>query len=290
MRIYYLAGVILSVTTILSACGEGTPVKCTISTTRETRQGVVKEAMFAAGTDCDAMRVLAEEGKPLPTIAGSAPTSTAPKVVSTPTATPFNTPFIAGQKTQELIAITDKQARVQELEQKIGVDSKQSRDPFTSTVINPVPKLETLLAKPKAPPNLRAAIVVRTSSRPIKAKKVVIPPDTKAAENTKVTGTVEVAGTIYAIINAFDEPTSRYVKPGQMISNGRVLVKRIDTNAEPPIVVLQQNGVEVLRPVGAPVISSSAVDNNQPANSATPSPSSQQNNSPLTMPPLIPAQ
>ncbi|WP_201321475.1 hypothetical protein [Pseudanabaena sp. lw0831] len=267
MRIYYLAGVILSVTTILSACGEGTPVKCTISTTRETRQGVVKEAMFAPGTDCEQMRGLAESGQPLPTLAGSAPISTAPKVVATTAAPTFNTPFVAGQKTQDLITITDKQARVQELEQKIGVDSKQSRDPFTSTVINPVPRLETLLAKPKVLPNLRAAVVVRTSNRP---NKVVLPPDTRAADGTKVTGTVEVSGTIYAIISAFGEPTSRYVRAGQMISNGRVLVKRIDTNAEPPIVVLQQNGVEVLRAVGAPVVSSANPD--QPADSAVAAP------------------
>ncbi len=269
MRIYYLAGVILSVTTILSACGEAAPVQCTISTTREVRQGVVKTAMFAAGTDCEQMRGLAESGQPLPTLAGTGPTSTAPKVVST-TAPTFNTPFVAGQKTQDLINITDKQARVQELERKIGVDSKQSRDPFTSTVINPVPKLETLLAKPKALPNLRAAVVVRTFTPPARIKAIVIPPDTKAAEGTKITGTVEVSGTIYAIISAFGEPTSRYVRAGQMISNGRVLVKRIDTNAEPPIVVLQQNGVEVLRAVGAPVVSSANPE--QPSDSAVAAP------------------
>ena len=269
MRIYYLAGVILSVTTILSACGEAAPVQCTISTTREVRQGVVKTAMFAAGTDCEQMRGLAESGQPLPTLAGTGPTSTAPKVVST-TAPTFNTPFVAGQKTQDLINITDKQARVQELERKIGVDSKQSRDPFTSTVINPVPKLETLLAKPKALPNLRAAVVVRTFTPPARIKAIVIPPDTKAAEGTKITGTVEVSGTIYAIISAFGESTSRYVRAGQMISNGRVLVKRIDTNAEPPIVVLQQNGVEVLRAVGAPVVSSANPE--QPSDSAVAAP------------------
>lgn len=290
MRIYYLAGVILSVTTILSACGEGTPVQCTISTARETRQGIIKTGMFASGTDCEQMRSLAESGQPLPTLAGSAPISTAPKVAETTAAPTFNTPFVAGQKTQELIAITDKQARVDELEQKIGVNSKQSRDPFTSTVINPVPKLETLLEKPKAKPNLRAAVVVRTSTRPTRV--VITPPDTKAAEGTKITGTVEVSGTIYAIIEAFGEPTSRYVRAGQMISNGRVLVKRIDTNAEPPIVVLQQNGVEVLRAVGAPVVG--AVDTNQPADSAAAAPAAttptppQQTTPPFTLLPPAP--
>ena len=165
MRIYYLAGVILSVTATLSACGEGTPKECTISTTRELRQGVTKVAKFAPDKDCEAMRMLAEQGQPLPTIASDTITTIAPKVAATPTPAAFNTPFIGGQKTQELIAITNKQARVQELEQKINANSKQSRDPFTSTVINPVPKLETLLAKPKELPNLRAAVVVRTSTR-----------------------------------------------------------------------------------------------------------------------------
>jgi hypothetical protein len=275
MRIYYLAGVILSATTILSACGESTPVQCTVSTTKEVRQGVVKTAMFASGTDCEQMRGLAESGQPLPTLAGSAPTSAAPKVVATTAPPTFNTPFVAGQKTQDLIKITDKQARVQELEQKIGVDSKQSRDPFTSTVINPVPKLETLLAKPKVLPNLRAAVVVRTFTSPInkvKIKPIVIPPDTKAAEGTKITGTVEVSGTIYAIISAFGESTSRYVRAGQMISNGKVLVKRIDTNAEPPIVVLQQNGVEVLRAVGDPVVGAVSSAPAQPVNASNAAP------------------
>lgn len=249
MRIYYLAGVILSITTILSACGDSTPTECTISTAREIKQGITKSAKFKAGTDCEEMRKLAEEGKPLPTIA-DATTSTVPVAAATPKVQTFNAPFVAGQqKPQDLIATTDKQARVQELEKKIGVDSKQSRDPFTSSVINPVPKLETLLSKPPEPPKLRAAVVVKTSN----SAKVFTPPDTKAAEGTKVTGTIEISGTIFAIVSASGESTSRYVKAGQLISNGKVLVKRIDTNAEPPIVVLQQNGVEVLRPVGAAV-------------------------------------
>ncbi len=282
MRIYYLAGVILSVTAILSACGEGTPTECTISTPRELKQGITKVAKFAPGTDCEAMRALAEAGKPLPTIADATTTNTAPKVAATPVQEAFKTPFVSGQKTQELIPTTDKQARVQELEKKINADSKQARDPFTSTIINPVPKLETLLAKPKEQPNLRAAVVVRTSNRTI-----IAPPDTKAAEGTVVTGTVEVSGTIYAILTATDEPTSRYVKAGQLISNGKVLVKRIDTNSEPPIVVLQQNGVEVLRAVGAPAVGAPVVASTDSTQSIAPT-TSQPTSTPLAIPFLNP--
>ena len=257
MRMYYLAGVILSVTAILSACGEGTPTECTISTSRELRQGIKKVAKFASNTDCEAMRLLAEEGKPLPTIADGTTTTAAPKVAETPAQQAFKTPFVGGAKAPDLSPVTDKQARVQELEKKIGVDAKQSRDPFTSTIINPVPKLETLLAKPKEPPNLKAAVVVRTSTT---VKKVIAPPppppDTRAAQGTQVTGTIEISGKLFAILTPADDPTSRYVQAGQLISNGRVLVKRIDTNSEPPIVVLQQNGVEVFRAVGQVVAAS----------------------------------
>lgn len=244
MRIYYLAGVILSVTTILVAC-EGSPIECAISTARELRQGVTKSAKFPSGTDCEAMRKLAEEGKPLPTIAAATTTNTAPKAAETSALGAFQAPFVTGQRTQELIATTDKQARVQELEKKVNADLKQSRDPFTSTIINPVPKLETLLAPKKI--ELPAAVIVKTSN-------VKIAPDTKTAEGTLVQGTVEIAGTIYAIIQSPDESSPRNVQVGQLVSNGKVLIKRIDTNAEPPIVVLQQNGVEVLRAVGAPVV------------------------------------
>ncbi|GBO53328.1 hypothetical protein APA_1235 [Pseudanabaena sp. lw0831] len=46
----------------------GTPTECTISTISETRKGVVRTATFTPNTDCEAMRKLVEEGKPLPTI------------------------------------------------------------------------------------------------------------------------------------------------------------------------------------------------------------------------------
>ena len=288
MRINYLAGVILSVTSILSACGGGEPTTCTISTTKDLRQGVTKTAKFAGGTDCEAMRLLAEQGQPLPTVGTDAISTSAPKIAATRAPEAFSAPFVSGQKGQELIATTNKQARVQELERKMGVDGKQSRDPFTSTIINPVPRLETLLAKPKQQPDLRAAVVVRTSTRPVFiAPPPPIPPDTKAAEGRKITGTVEVSGTVYVILTAFGEPTSRYVRAGQLVSNGRVLVKRIDTNAEPPIVVLQQNGVEVFRAVGQQVVAST--DTTTAAAPTAPT-TVQPTTPPLSIPFLVPAQ
>jgi hypothetical protein len=247
MRIYNLAGLILIVATTISACGgDGIPIECTI----ENKEFIPKTFKFAPGTDCEAMRKLAKEGQPLPTLVDPNAVATAPPKPATVQAA-FKAPFVSGQKGQDLIPTTDKEARVKELEQKINVDSKQLRDPFTSTIINPVPRLETLLAKPKEQPRLRAAVVVRTAPRKFVAPPPPPPPpDTKAADATSVTGTVEISGKIYAILTAPNEPATQ-VEAGQLISNGKVLVKRIDINSEPPIVVLQQNGVEVFRPVGA---------------------------------------
>jgi hypothetical protein len=61
---------------------------------------------------------------------------------------------------------------------------------------------------------------------------------------------VEVGGTPVAIVKVPNEP-ARYVRPGQRIANGQVLVKRIEMNRGPtPVVILEQYGVEVARGVG----------------------------------------
>jgi hypothetical protein len=53
------------------------------------------------------------------------------------------------------------------------------------------------------------------------------------------------------IVRVPSEPTSRYVKVGQRLSNGQVLVKRVDLNSGgDPIVILEENGVEVAKSVG----------------------------------------
>jgi hypothetical protein len=47
-----------------------------------------------------------------------------------------------------------------------------------------------------------------------------------------------------------EETTSRYVQAGQRLANG-VLVKRIEMNQGiNPVVILEQNGIEVVRTVG----------------------------------------
>uniref|UniRef100_A0A7C3ZX82 Uncharacterized protein n=1 Tax=Planktothricoides sp. SpSt-374 TaxID=2282167 RepID=A0A7C3ZX82_9CYAN len=67
----------------------------------------------------------------------------------------------------------------------------------------------------------------------------------------EVTGVVQVNGEILIIVKAPNEPTTRYVKVGQRIGNGKVLVKRVEQlKGSEPIVVLEENGVEVNKEVG----------------------------------------
>ncbi len=78
------------------------------------------------------------------------------------------------------------------------------------------------------------------------------PPSTDLAQAMEVTGILQVGNQTKIILKAPAEPTSRYVNVGQRVSNGQVLVKRVkfDTGGE-PIVIFEQNGVEIAKSVGA---------------------------------------
>jgi hypothetical protein len=77
-------------------------------------------------------------------------------------------------------------------------------------------------------------------------------PDTNLAKAVKVTGVMVIGGVPQAIVQAPNEASSRYVQAGQRLSNGQVLVKRIEMNSgSDPVVVLEENGVEVSKMVGS---------------------------------------
>jgi hypothetical protein len=76
------------------------------------------------------------------------------------------------------------------------------------------------------------------------------PPQPDLARAVKVTGVVQVGNQLYAIVDAPNEPSSRYVQVGQRLSNGQILVRRIDMTGAEPRVVLEQYGIEVVRAVG----------------------------------------
>lgn len=75
-------------------------------------------------------------------------------------------------------------------------------------------------------------------------------PEPTQAQEVVVTGVVTIGTRTYAIVQSPDEPTGRYVSAGQRVAGGSVLVKRIDMRGNEPVVVLEQNGVEVSHSVG----------------------------------------
>jgi hypothetical protein len=183
-----------------------------------------------------------------------------------------------------LVPSTDSNQRAREVQ--AGINSKKNaKDPFAS--LPPVITFKTPSGgsgstiqrdpgattnpgtftpparRPSAVPNFpkpnrgntpSTATTTRPSAQPNPAATIPsLPPlpEPTLARAVEVTGVVVVAGVPQAIVKAPNEATSRYVQAGQRLSNGQVLVKRIEvsTGGE-PIVVLEQNGVEVSRTVG----------------------------------------
>ncbi|MEL6928683.1 MAG: hypothetical protein AAFO95_08620 [Cyanobacteria bacterium J06600_6] len=71
------------------------------------------------------------------------------------------------------------------------------------------------------------------------------------AQDVVVSGLFEAAGRTQIIVQAPEESSSRYVEVGQYLSNGQILVKRIDKNHFPgPMIILEQSGVEVAKIIG----------------------------------------
>lgn len=122
----------------------------------------------------------------------------------------------------------------------------QARRNPSSPRTQPSPKSNTPLSKPPAI-GLLPPPVPNPKITPLLPKL----PEPTQAKGIEVTGVVEVAGVPNAIIKAPDEPTTRSVREGERLSNGQVLVKRIEMNQGPsPVVILEQFGIEVARQVG----------------------------------------
>ncbi|MGD2180841.1 hypothetical protein [Lusitaniella coriacea] len=130
---------------------------------------------------------------------------------------------------------------------------KQPPRPATKT---PSPATKTpQQAKPKAAPNTGSGSgsLARKPNLPTPPNAIPdFPPilQPTAADGVKVTGVIKVGGVPHAIVQAPGQE-SRYVKSGDYLANGQVLVKRIEMgNGTDPIVILEQAGVEVAKRIG----------------------------------------
>ena len=131
----------------------------------------------------------------------------------------------------------------------------------TATQPKPIKTIATkpAILLPKKPlqtarkPLIRPVLpTVLAGSVPSPKLKTILPPvpQPETAKAVIVTGVILIGKVPQAIVQVPDEPTRRYIQPGQRLVNG-VLVKRIEMGkGSNPTVILEQYGVEVAKQVG----------------------------------------
>ncbi len=103
-------------------------------------------------------------------------------------------------------------------------------------------------ASPNSLPNLSP---MPPGSLPTATIKVAPPSRTSVADAIAVNGIVQVGGRWTVIVKEPSAVSSRYVAVGDYLENGKVLVKKIvAVGSADPVVVLQQNGVEIRKSLG----------------------------------------
>ncbi len=194
------------------------------------------------------------------------PSATPVPVVVKPPAKPGDSPTTPGAapKAAGLTPSTNSDERARQV--------KQGRsDPFAliplSLVTVPPPPGQVRQVPPVTPPRVPGATLPKLpggSQPPGRTPNVPgTPPGTpptlttlpplpqpELARAVEVTGVVQVGNVTQIIVKAPNEDSSRYVRVGQRLSNGQVLVKRIELQGSEPVVVLEQFGIEVIKSIG----------------------------------------
>jgi hypothetical protein len=164
-----------------------------------------------------------------------------------------------------LIASTNSEQRVQ------GV-VKGRNDPFALLVVQGklkkidsegIPAVKAIgTAKPKVRPTetvnmpKKTGVPVAKATKPNKVvnmppskpvaptvkKPAVIIPQPELARAVEVSGIIDIDGNSVAIVKSPNELTSQYVREGQYLANGRILVKRI--NSIEATVILEEKGIK----------------------------------------------
>lgn len=128
-------------------------------------------------------------------------------------------------------------------------------DPFSVVTLNP--RIEIEQQETPAPqansndePDITQNLPDRTASDSSFMPVPEPPPNPALAQDVVITGLYQANGRTRLIVQAPEEENSRYVEVGDYLSNGRVLVKSIDTSQYPPLVILEQSGIEVAKVIG----------------------------------------
>lgn len=142
----------------------------------------------------------------------------------------------APQRTQTPATRTARKPQPTQQARAVARAPQRTQTPNRTVAAAPKPAPTPAIVAPPAPPEIPT---------------LPPPPDPILAKAVEVSGVVVVGTEPQAIIKAPNEASSRYVRTGQRLANGQVLVKRIEFNeGSEPIVILEQNGVEVSKVVG----------------------------------------
>lgn len=189
---------------------------------------------------------------------GSSPAS--PQVIETQAAAkPFEKPPTVPQNSVTSSASAAGLIQSTNASQRAKQVQKGRPDPFAAIFAPVVVKAPPTPAPPKpaspAPPVAQTPQPVPapppSSLPPVAAAPPVEPPRPDIASGIAVSGVVQIGEELQAIVQVPNEGISRYVRPGQLLSNGQVLVKQIELNqGAEPVIILEQNGIEVAKSVG----------------------------------------
>ncbi|MEM7591992.1 MAG: hypothetical protein AAF383_10840 [Cyanobacteria bacterium P01_A01_bin.83] len=123
------------------------------------------------------------------------------------------------------------------------------QDPFSVVTLNPRIEIEEEESRSE-PPTSRFSQRPAPSDNNDDSQSADLPEPTLAQE-VIISGLYESNGTTKLIVQAPEEDTSRYVEVGQYLSNGQILVKRIEQDSfASPIIILEESGIEVAKAIG----------------------------------------
>ena len=138
---------------------------------------------------------------------------------------------------------------------KTQAQPAKTQQPKTQPQIQPA-KTQALAQTPKIQDKKIVREVIKPASstiKPIPTQNLNLPPappSIEIAQAIQVKGVVELGGKVSAIVKESQESDSRSVNAGDYVAQGKVLVKRIEFNGNrEPVVILEQNGVEVIKQV-----------------------------------------
>ncbi|MGC1393921.1 MAG: hypothetical protein WA828_06530 [Coleofasciculaceae cyanobacterium] len=143
-------------------------------------------------------------------------------------------------KIQQAQATKTQQAKIQQQAQATKPQQAKIQQPAQAS-------------KPQDKKITRNASKPASPIKPIPSQNSVLPPappSVEIAQAVQVKGVVELGGKVSAIVKESEQSDSRSVSAGDYVAQGKVLVKRIEFNGNrEPVVILEQNGVEVSKQV-----------------------------------------